>query len=195
MFENLIYLDYYLFSLMNGQWHCAILDVIVPVWRSQYFWAPLYLFFLAFLLHNYSLKTTAVIVIFLVLTVVVSDQISAGVIKSLLPRMRPCKVPQLIESIRLLVPCGSGKSFVSAHATNHFAVAVLIGNLLKPEFPRLLLILLIWAATIAYGQVYVGVHFPSDVICGAFLGMIIGYLTLRMAKFYIAYRKIALFPS
>lgn len=190
MLDFFFQLDFYLFQLINGQWHLGLLDVIIPVWRSQYFWAPLYMFFLTFLLYNYPPRTIYVIVASIILTVFISDQLSASVIKELLPRLRPCKLPELIETIRLLVPCGSGKSFVSAHATNHFAIAVLTGNLLKPHFPWLLRILLIWAASIAYGQVYVGVHFPLDVICGAILGILIGLGTLRLARFYIAYQEI-----
>lgn len=186
MFQQLLQLDFLLFELLNGKWHNTLFDTILPVWRSQYFWAPLYLFFFTFLIYNYHPKTILGIIAFFLLTFFLSDQLSAGVIKSLLPRLRPCRTPELLETVRLLVPCGSGKSFVSAHATNHFAIAVYTGLILKQNFNWLLGVLLAWAASIAYAQVYVGVHFPFDVIGGAFLGVFIGSFTHHLAKWRFA---------
>lgn len=185
MFEQLLQLDFALFQLINEQWHNGFLDTVLPFWRSQYFWGPLYLFFLVFMLYNYHPKTVLGISVFLLLAFFLSDQLSAGVIKSLIPRLRPCRTPELAETVRLLVPCGSGKSFVSAHATNHFAIAVYVGRMFRHEFKWLLPVLLVWAASIAYAQVYVGLHFPTDVVAGAVLGVIIGGLVSRVANIWL----------
>ncbi|MEZ4885666.1 MAG: phosphatase PAP2 family protein [Chitinophagales bacterium] len=181
MIDLLLQLDYQVFHLLNGILHNAVLDAIIPFWREKYFWAPLYLFLLTFLAYNYR-SNFWVIVLFAVITVVLSDQLSSGLIKPLVNRLRPCNDPSLMDTIRILVPCGGGKSFVSSHATNHFAIVVYFIMLFGKEYKRLLPIGLLWAASIAYGQVYVGVHFPLDIFAGAILGILIGRLTGEFAK-------------
>ncbi len=181
MIDWLLQLDYQVFYLLNGVLHNGIFDAIIPFWREKYFWAPLYLFLLTFLAYNYR-SNFWVIVLFAVLTLVLSDQLSSGLIKPLVNRLRPCNDSSLLETIRILVPCGSGKSFVSSHATNHFAIAVYFIMLFGKQHKWLLPIGLLWAASIAYGQVYVGVHFPLDIVAGALLGILIGRLTGTLAN-------------
>jgi len=181
MIDWLLQLDYQIFYLLNGILHNGILDAVVPFWREKYFWAPLYLFLLTFLAYNYR-SNFWVIVLFAVLTLVLSDQLSSGLIKPWINRLRPCNDSNLLETIRVLVPCGSGKSFVSSHATNHFAIAVYFILLFGKEYKWLLPLGLLWAASIAYGQVYVGVHFPMDIFAGALLGILIGRLTGTLAS-------------
>ena len=184
-FSSLLEWDYWLFSLINGRWHTGFLDQIFPFWRDEFFWMPLYLFVILFLGQNFKPRQALYIVLFAVITIVLSDQLSSSVIKPLFERLRPCRNPLLADTVRLLVPCGSGKSFVSAHATNHFAFAVYLSVLFGALFPRLPLFALFWAASVAYGQVYVGVHYPSDVVGGALLGIAIGFFTAKTAQFML----------
>lgn len=181
MIDWLLQLDYQIFYLLNGILHNGFFDAILPFWREKYFWAPLYLFLLTFLAYNYR-SNFWVIVLFAVVTLVLSDQLSSGVIKPWINRLRPCNDSNLLETIRVLVPCGSGKSFVSSHATNHFAIAVYFIILFGKQYKWLLPIGLFWAVSVSYGQVYVGVHFPLDVIAGALLGVLIGRLTGTLAN-------------
>ncbi len=181
MIDFLLQLDHELFYFFNGILHNAVFDAIIPFWREKYFWAPLYLFLLTFLAYNYR-SNFWVIVLFAILTLVLSDQLSSGLIKPLVNRLRPCNDPSLIETIRNLVPCGGGKSFVSSHATNHFAIAIYFILLFGKEYKWLMPVALFWAASIAYGQVYVGVHFPLDIAAGGLLGVLIGRLTGTLAK-------------
>lgn len=116
----------------------------------------------------------------LILTVVLADQISSSVIKPFFNRLRPCNDPDLIETVRLLVNCGGGKSFTSSHATNHFAVATFLGCISSAYNRVIAGLLLLWAAAISYGQVYVGVHFPIDIIFGAVLGIFLGAAVYRL---------------
>jgi len=111
-------------------------------------------------------KKGVVTVLLLALVILLSDQISSFVVKPLFDRLRPCHV---LDNVRLLVGCGGGKSFTSSHATNNFAMAVLIGHF----WPRAKWWLLIWAALVAFSRVYVGVHYPSDLLGGAVLGSLI----------------------
>jgi undecaprenyl-diphosphatase len=110
------------------------------------------------------------------MTVGVADQLSSELIKKKVERLRPCRETQLQPAARTLVHCGGGYSFTSSHATNHFAVAVFIFFSWGLCWKRWRWLLLLWAASISLGQVYVGVHYPLDILVGAINGSILGYL-------------------
>jgi membrane-associated phospholipid phosphatase len=168
-------LDQNLFFFINNKLHLGILDHFMPYWRSMYFWLPLYVFFLSYLVINVG-KKGGILLLALVLTVGVADIMSSRVIKKTVARVRPCNDKKIKIKVKLLVNCGSGYSFTSSHATNHFAVAVFLFFSFLKNNRKLKWVLIAWAASIAFGQVYVGVHYPLDVICGALLGSLIGFL-------------------
>jgi len=166
--------DEWLFHLLNGEWYNALFDAIIPYWRSKYVWIPLYIFIISFLLINFR-KRGLVIILFAVATVGVADFASSKIVKPLVERVRPCNDTTLPFEVRELVKCGGGYSFTSSHATNHFAIAVFLSLALGFLGKKWITwALLGWAASIAYGQIYVGVHYPLDVIAGAALGSFIG---------------------
>ncbi|MDF1867069.1 MAG: phosphatase PAP2 family protein [Saprospiraceae bacterium] len=172
--SELLQLDQNLFFLINEDLKNPILDVLLPWWRNKYFWMPFYLFLLSFLLLNYD-KKGLIIILGLILTIGISDLTSSHFIKKTVERVRPCNDIDLKKEVNLLVPCGGGYSFTSSHATNHFAIATFLILTLGLIFKWIKLPLLFWAASIAFGQVYVGVHYPLDIFFGAILGMSIGY--------------------
>lgn len=178
---ELLEYDVLLFELINGQWHATWLDDLMPLWRSKYFWFPAYLFLLVFMIQNFGRKSSFFLLA-MIATIGVSDMVSSHLIKKNVKRQRPCQHEKLKEQVYLLVPCGGGYSFTSSHATNHFAIASFLMMTLGQCFRFLRWPLLLWATTIAYGQVYVGVHYPLDVIAGAFLGGVIGRLGARLLK-------------
>ena len=113
-----------------------------------------------------------------IVTLILTDQISSGLIKPLFARLRPCSDPSLVNQVRLLLPnCSGGYSFTSSHATNHFGFAAFVFLTLKPIIKKWGYLFFLWAATISFSQVYVGVHYPFDILSGAILGMLIGYST------------------
>ncbi len=171
--------DQALFHLINGQWHHPIADAILPLLREKTFWIPAYLLFAAWLVWKYRLQALWIILA-LVATVAISDTLSHRLIKQSVKRVRPCRNPEL--EVRQLAYCGGGYSFTSNHAANHFALAMFILGLWgrRARFWRWLLPL--WAASIAYAQVYVGVHYPLDVLAGSLLGILIGYPAGRWAR-------------
>lgn len=172
--DLLIQWDYWLFEILNGQLHASFFDTIIPFWRNKYFWIPMYLFVILFFIYNYP-KKAIYLIGFTILAVFLADQISSGFFKPYFNRLRPCHQGEIITSLRNLVPCGSGKSFTSSHATTHFAIAITWITMFFHRFPRITPLLLFWAATISYGQIYVGVHFPLDVVVGAMVGTLIGW--------------------
>jgi membrane-associated phospholipid phosphatase len=180
-------IDQQVFFFINHSLHTESLDLLFPFWRSQYFWLPLYAFFITYLFSNFSAKKVGIYLLALSLTVGLADIISSRVIKKTVQRPRPCNDLMLKDKVKLLVPCGGGYSFTSSHATNHFAAAtfVLLTFVNFWRKNRLLgrSLLIFWASSIAFGQVYVGVHYPLDVIGGGILGVLIG----RLGSFF--YKK------
>ncbi len=179
LYELFLQVDYYVWYRLNALWHHEFLDAIIPYFRNQWTWAPLYLFLLIFMPLNYKRKGLMWLVFFL-LTFAIGDYISASVLKPYFHRIRPCNNGYLYHVVHNVVPCGSGYSFPSSHATNHFALAIFMGHTLKHYGKWIWALALTWAALIAYAQVYVGVHFPGDVFVGGLIGWGTGYLTSRI---------------
>ncbi len=103
----------------------------------------------------------------LIPTIALSDQLSSSVLKFLIERARPCHE---LPNVHLLVGCGSGYSFPSSHAVNNFAGAIVLSYFL----PRWTWAFFTFAGLIAFSRVYVGVHYPSDVLGGIIIGLCIG---------------------
>lgn len=173
--------DEQLFQLINGSWHTSFLDAIMPYWRSKYLWMPLYIFIASFFLINFR-KRGAFLILAIGLTVGTADYVSSTIIKKNVQRLRPCNTEILKDKVHLLVRCGSGYSFPSSHAANHFAMAVVLFFTLGRILKRTRIPLLLWAASIAFGQVYVGVHYPLDVFMGSILGTMLGLLGAFVIK-------------
>jgi undecaprenyl-diphosphatase len=172
--------DTYLFLKINNDWTLPVLDNIYPWFREANAWVPLYLFLILFMVLNFK-KQALNFILFVVLTLVLTDQISSNLIKNMVGRLRPCSDPDLAGHVRLLLDnCSGGYSFTSSHATNHFGFAMFVFILFKPLIKKWGRWLFVWAAAISYGQVYVGVHYPLDVLSGALLGCLIGFLTSRL---------------
>lgn len=176
MLESILKQDLRLFFHINGQWHNAVLDVILPFVREPYVWAPLYLFLGLFVTINYGWKGFFWILFFL-LCFALADQ-SSLYMKQAFGRLRPCRDPIVSHYARVLVSyCPMSGSFTSNHAANHFALATFCFLTLKSAFGRYTWLFFLWAALIGYAQIYVGVHYPLDVAGGGLLGALIGLLS------------------
>jgi len=169
--------DTFFFLEINTKLTSPFLDSILPWWRDANTWIPLYLFLILFLFLNFKNKAW-VWILFALITVVLTDQTSSHLVKLFVQRPRPCADEFLQFHVRLMVShCSGGYSFTSSHATNHFGFAVFVFMTLKDVLKQWKWLFIFWAATVSYAQVYVGVHYPLDVICGALLGSMIGWLT------------------
>jgi undecaprenyl-diphosphatase len=135
-------------------------------------WIPLYLSILIYLGVKYKRKFL-IIVLFIILGATLADQISV-MFKNHFLRLRPCYEPELQGLVHLVKgECGGMYSFVSSHATNSFNVALLSLLFIKKRWFSISII--IWALVIGYSRIYLGVHYPADVICGSILGALIGW--------------------
>ncbi|MDH7516588.1 MAG: phosphatase PAP2 family protein [Bacteroidota bacterium] len=120
-------------------------------------------------------KRKGVVVICLIAAaVLLGDQLSSSIIKPLVGRTRPCA---FLPDVRLLVGCGGGKSFPSSHAVNNFSVAFVVAA----YYRRVAWWVFLYAALVAYSRVYVGVHYPSDILAGAAVGLVTGWVVVRGA--------------
>lgn len=185
MIDILVAIDHFLFNLINSSCANSFFDVLMPLLRNKFFWAPLYGFIAFFIIYNFTGKSFKII-LFAIVTIVLSDQLSSTIIKPLVKRLRPCQEAQLnnnMPNMRQLVGCGSGYSFPSSHAANHFAFAIFFAILFRNKW--LLFGGLLWAAIISFAQIYVGVHYPLDILGGAVLGILIGLLTSKYCLKYL----------
>lgn len=177
IWEWLRYADTQLLLKINTEWTNPLLDSIYPWYREANAWVPLYLFLIVFAIMNFKEKALPWI-LFAVLTATLTDQLSSSLIKNLVERPRPCRDELLMGQVRLILNnCSGGYSFPSSHATNHFGFAMFLFLTLRPIMKKWGYVFFFWAATIAYGQVYVGVHYPLDILGGTLLGSLMGYLT------------------
>ena len=110
-----------------------------------------------------------------------SDFVSSTLIKEILCAFGHATIPLLADKIRFLVSyCPVSSSFTSSHAANHFAAAMFIFTTFKKAVSPKWAYLFLWAFFISYAQVYVGVHFPLDIFCGAIVGLILGYIPAKI---------------
>ena len=176
IFQSLQSFDQSLFVYINQVATHPLTDTLMPFFRESTLWIPFYLFLIVFVFVNFG-KKGWVWLLFTFITVLLTDQFSSSIIKNWAQRPRPCADPLLYGQVRLLLDhCSGGYSFTSSHATNHFGVATFLFVTLGRYFGNWKYLLFIWAALICYAQVYVGVHYPLDVVFGALLGFLIGHV-------------------
>ena len=179
MLSSLLQLDYDALVWLQSHTTCGLLDALLPYYRDRFFWLPAYVFLAAVLWLNFGRKGLLAL-LFVGATAGISDFTSSSIIKPLVQRARPCQTNNSQNaSLAVLVPCGNGYSFPSSHAANHFAIAIFVSSLFRRK-RWLRPLLLFWAASIGFAQMYVGVHFPLDVGGGALLGSSIGYVMWRL---------------
>lgn len=181
MMEQLLEYDKSLFVFLN--------NLGSPTWDSlwlvityKFTFIPLYAFLLYLLYKKFGLKSFLIFVVVIALMITFTDQIT-NVFKRTFERPRPCGEDSLIGQIRFIaVRCGK-YGFFSGHAANSMAAAVFSGLLLRPHYKNLIFMLLFWSAVVAYSRIYVGVHYPLDLICGLTFGAFSGFLFYKLATY------------
>lgn len=178
-------LDHQLFLFLNGL-HVGWLDPVMTFISSELGWVPFYAVLVFLVFYKYKWKGLWVL-LGVVVAITLSDQIASHVFKPLVMRLRPCHDP-LIKDIVYLPNghCGGKYSFMSSHAANTFALASLIFMTMKKHYSKIGWLMFPWAAVVSYSRIYMGAHFPGDVICGAALGLAVGFGIGYLTRFVIS---------
>jgi undecaprenyl-diphosphatase len=165
-------IDKQLFLFLNGL-HCSFLDVVMWHISQKLIWVPLYLVIIGYIIRERKWKAVATL-IFIALMIVISDQVS-GIIKDAVLRFRPSHNPEFSGIIHILRNYKGGDyGFVSSHAANSFAIAIFITLFFRKRWVGISIF--IWAAIVSYSRIYLGVHYPFDVLGGAMVGILSGLL-------------------
>lgn len=163
-------IDVWLFHFFNSWLANPLFDKLMPFITEVKHWLLVYVFLLVMLFWKGG-RAGRLCGAALLLGVVLSDQLNSHFLKEIFARLRPCFT---LDSVRLLVDCGPGKSFPSSHAVNNFVMAMILSHFYGSY--RWLLFTI--AALMAFSRVYIGVHYPFDVIGGAAIGILLGWLIL-----------------
>lgn len=176
---SLLDFDSRLFLFLNGL-HTDWMDSIMVSITEMWVWIPLYLLMAYWVVKTYG-KRCIWIFLAVALVVLCSDQLSAHVCKPIFHRLRPCHNPDLEGLVYLPKGKAGGQyGFVSSHAANTFAIAAFLSAALRRRYSWMPYVLFAWALISSYSRIYVGVHYPGDIVAGAVLGILIGLIIWRL---------------
>ncbi|MDO5510416.1 MAG: phosphatase PAP2 family protein [Weeksellaceae bacterium] len=159
-------------------------DVFWKLVSNTWVWIPLYFWLLYKSFKSLDTKSFIIFLLMVVLLIALTDQLAFYVKETLAIRLRPCHIPEIAENLRAVHDvCRGAHGFYSAHAANHAAIATLM--MLSFRFRSLgIFILLVWTAFIGISRVYLGVHFPTDVLTGWFVGSITAFFFATLFKIW-----------
>lgn len=163
-----------LFLAINGV-HAPWADGLMTALSEMLVWLPLYVLFLFMLRRRFGWKGLCWSLPVIALMIWCSDSGSVLLFKNTVQRLRPCHQPDLAGLVHVVNGhCGGSFGFVSSHASNHFTIAAFMTGVLagRPRWAAPMLFL--WAALVAYSRIYLGVHYPGDVLVGALYGSLVG---------------------
>jgi undecaprenyl-diphosphatase len=176
MIETIKYTEYEWFLWLNS-FHTPTFDVVMFWVTYRFTWLPLY-FYLIYLLYKKFGKIFWQNLLFVALSAGLSDRITSGLMKPYFQRFRPCHDPAIQYIVHVVGDCGGQYGFASSHAANCFALAtafyLLNGN------AKLTFFLFIWAIIVSYSRIYVGVHFPTDLLAGALVGILVSIVLFAL---------------
>ncbi len=189
MLELLNNADTQLLLFLNGA-NNAFFDELFWLITGKFAWIPM-ICVLLYCTFRRDWKTGILVILGIAVTIALCDQISSGIIKDIVCRLRPTREPGIGDLVHIVNGYRGGQyGFVSSHAANSFGVAVFLAMLFRNR--AFSYVILIWAAVLSYSRIYLGVHYPGDIICGGLLGAALGAVVYCM---YMKAKKIRFFVS
>jgi undecaprenyl-diphosphatase len=179
-----MHIDQHAFLFLNG-FHWDFLDPLMYAATRMLTWLPLFVLLFYLTLRTYRWKT-ATVILTLALTITLSDQ-GSNIAKSTFQRLRPSNDPVLAEKVHIVNSYRGGQfGFYSAHASNTMAVAIFLILLLKSSYCWLAAVMLPWALLMSYTRIYLGVHYPGDILAGLLAGGIIGWIGAQICGYLLS---------
>ena len=187
MLEKILSTDRALFLTLNGL-HTSWLDTLMYWTSNDLVWLPLFVFVLFLVIKTFRWKTITVIV-GVAIMIIVSDQLS-NLVKNDVKRLRPSHEPEIAARVHTVKEYRGGEfGYYSAHASNHFALAVFLIVLFQKRYRYLYLLMIGWAGVTTYTRIYLGVHYPLDVLSGAAAGCLLGWFTGRITIYLFSLQR------
>lgn len=177
MIETLTSLDQQILLFFNGN-HTPLMDEVMALITGKWIWIPFYLLLIDMLFKKLGPKYAGLTLVAVVLAIVMTDQICASVIRPIIGRLHPCNpdnpIFEYISLVKGIQP--GGYSWPSCHAANSFALATLLSCVMRSR--KFTTFIFVWAIVVSISRLYCGVHYPTDILCGAAFGSVFGYLAL-----------------
>ncbi|WP_423126304.1 phosphatase PAP2 family protein [Gaoshiqia sp. Z1-71] len=174
-FELITDLDQSLFFFLNGK-HSPFWDIVMTLFTRTEYWLILYVPLIWFIIKKYRAKAL-VILILLALAIVITDQFSV-LVKDTVKRFRPTHDPAIQHLVHNVLKKGGLYGFFSSHASNTFGVAAFTSLLFRNS--RYSFLIYSWALLVSYTRIYVGVHYPLDILTGMLFGILTGYFMYKL---------------
>lgn len=180
--ETLQQFDASIFTVINS-WHAAYFDSFMWLVTKIGTWIPMILVLLYILYFKKGWRRTVTMLLAIGIVILIADQVSASIIKPLVERARPSHNPSLDPTIHIVNGYRGGPfGFVSSHAANCFGIALFLAFVIK--YRAFTWTMVAWASLMCYSRIYLGVHYPGDIFCGAILGFLAAWVVYKLLQWF-----------